>query len=108
MEVAADELEPSWDGKRQRSGARQQKPQDPPSQRLGTKLSRLQMVMPLVFALLVSRSSAQPTFRFGSISWAACDTLFADPYFPHVCRTAKAHILKSTLKWLSTVNLLGH
>lgn len=32
-------------------------------------------------------SLSAPTYRSGTISWAACDTSFVDPYFPHVCRT---------------------
>ena len=60
-----------------------------PPQRVRARGCRLLHALPLVLALLVGRSSAQPTFRFGSISWAACDTPFADPYFPHVCRTAQ-------------------
>mmetsp|Transcript_18796 Transcript_18796/g.27655 ORF Transcript_18796/g.27655 Transcript_18796/m.27655 type:complete len:1366 (-) Transcript_18796:313-4410(-) len=41
-----------------------------------------------LFSTLIGCCTAQPTFRYGSMSWAACDTGFVDPYFPHVCRTA--------------------
>jgi len=66
----------------------QRLPRSPHRSFLDTKSCRA-IVLVAFFCTLLRSSSAQPTFRFGSISWAACDTAFADPYFPHICRTEK-------------------